>query len=225
MCSGCLIERGGGLRYMASIVDYRQWWHAVLPYAAPNVGDAEPYYIANTEDYLAFDERYLGYGADKAEQFHRVMLAGYNLSVSPTWYILHAHLAEDTAQSVWLGGQQKTDETAEHWRAINLELYNALKQRWPQQQLLHPNNFDWRAIFPDCILSQPAAYAWALGAVDQSDSCRASLATWGNCQPKQGRAALCGNINVPLENNWTCPEGVWKQGMGWVPRARAVAGE
>ena len=43
-------------------------------YSAPNVIDAEPYYIAHTAEHLTFDERYVAWGGDKAEQFHRVML-------------------------------------------------------------------------------------------------------------------------------------------------------
>ena len=40
-------------------------------------------------------------GADKAEQFHRLMWTGATLLVSPQWFIVHASLGH--SHSVWLG--------------------------------------------------------------------------------------------------------------------------
>ena len=63
-------------RYLAAVVNYKTFWSSgtTRPYSAPFVIDAEPYFISNTAEHLTFDERYVAWGGDKAEQFHRVML-------------------------------------------------------------------------------------------------------------------------------------------------------
>ena len=91
-CSGTGLAVAPYARYLAAIVNYSAFWGASQPYAAPNIFDAEPYYIAHTAEHLAFDERYVAWGGDKAEQFHRVMLQNSTLLVSPEWYIVHASM-------------------------------------------------------------------------------------------------------------------------------------
>ena len=64
VCGG---ERGLFLapfaRYLAANVNYKKWWTATEPYPAANITETEPYFIAHTREMLAFDERFVGYGA------------------------------------------------------------------------------------------------------------------------------------------------------------------
>lgn len=50
-------------RYLAANINYTRWWTALDPYPAPNIADTEPYFVAYTRELLAFDERFVGYGA------------------------------------------------------------------------------------------------------------------------------------------------------------------
>jgi hypothetical protein len=135
-------------RYLAANVNYKKWWTATEPYLAPNITDTEPYFIAHTREMLAFDERFVGYGGDKAEQFHRTMARNaQQLLVSPDFFIVHASLSaesvrlsplhqhEETAATeltvqlgggshkVWDGG----DKNVEHWKRSNSELLKELE--------------------------------------------------------------------------------------------------
>ena len=133
--------------------------------------------------------------------------------------------------------QRRTDANADHWRAGNVRLYNKLQRLiWPSQGIWHStyvsscmlrafvvtenplqNQVDWQQIFPARVLEHPEEFEWALGRVDTHDNCSALHATWGNCQPKRGRHAVCGDPNdesvPPSEGKWTCPFGIWRQNV------------
>ena len=155
-------------RYLGAAVNYRLWWSAKENYTSPNISETEPYYIANTVDHLVYDERFVGYGADKAEQYHRVMLSGATKIVSPDFFIVHVNVGSNSTRAFFesgVNGNWGEDEHALVWKQSNIELFNDLMlAKWPAN-LQHMANVKWRTIYPSCVLENPAIFEWALGPI------------------------------------------------------------
>ena len=203
-CGGTGLAVGPYARYLAATMNYSAWWSAQVPYSARAVMETEPYYIANTADHLAFDERFVGYGADKAEHFFRVMQQNISQIVSPDHYIVHVHLQQQSAPN-GAHGHWGEDRNAKRWQQANLLLYQDLFTSIPHK-MLHNQNIRWSDVYPPCVLENPELYEWALGPVAElrcedinathhvcSHNCTAALASWGNCQPPIGYNAACGD--------------------------------
>ena len=154
-CGGTGLQVGFYPRYLAALVNYSAWWQETgASYPAVNISETEPYYIANTVDHLMFDERYVGYGADKVEQFHRVMCKGRELLVSPDYYIVHAHLASASNSSATpeqvegTQGNWGEDDNAKMWKKNNIALFNELHAEHRPASLKNHMHIRWRDIYP-----------------------------------------------------------------------------
>ena len=182
------------------------------------VTETEPYYIAHTAEHLTFDERYVGYGADKAEHFHRVMLRERELIVSPDFFVVHAHIGGLSAAHFADGskGNWGTDANAQRWKDNNERMFKEL----PLTLSKHMEDIKWMEIFPPCVLDRPVQYSWALGPVAGkvckrepynpnrkkkhqlkcTYTCSASEASWGSCQPEPGHNMVCGEDDLTCES-------------------------
>jgi len=91
--------------FLGAQTNYRKWWTATDSYQVKPMLDSEPYFISTTASALSFDERFVGYGADKEEQWLRTCCQGRKLMVSAEHYVLHVthgggHAAWCVAHSV-----------------------------------------------------------------------------------------------------------------------------
>ena len=170
--------------YLAAQLNYRKWWEATAPYEARYYEEAEPYFVGNTEDYLAFDERYVGYGADKQEHFHRVMLSGFKLLVSHELFIIHAELAY---ASKWVGGNDHSNDHASQWRQNNLKICNAVGGtcQFGGERIhgaLAPGNAPFHEVYPDFVANDTEGVLdWELG--PSTEGCIARETVFGHCRP------------------------------------------
>ena len=157
------------------------------------------YFIANTEDMLAFDERYVGYGGDKAEQFYRFMQAGVDLLVSPTLYLVHA---EAPSSRKWVGDARSSPDAAgDYWRENNLkicqqaggtEVCDFNKPLPSGRPIFSPDSVAYSEIYPPIVFDHPedqywdGYFGWKLG--NREDTCYFNRAVWGNCRPNKTNA-------------------------------------
>ena len=74
--------------FLAWQVDYARWWEAADDYAVQSIFESEPYYVISTSAQLPFDERYVGFGGDKQEQWLRLGCGLTRIEVSATHYIV-----------------------------------------------------------------------------------------------------------------------------------------
>jgi hypothetical protein len=83
----CVVKPYGP--FLGAQTNYRKWWTATDSYEVKPLLDSEPYFISTTASALSFDERFVGYGADKEEQWLRTCCQGRKLMVSAEHYVLH----------------------------------------------------------------------------------------------------------------------------------------
>ncbi len=74
--------------FLAWQVDYARWWEAADDYVVQSIFESEPYYVISTSAQLPFDERYVGFGGDKQEQWLRLGCGLTRIEVSATHYIV-----------------------------------------------------------------------------------------------------------------------------------------
>ena len=73
--------------------DYRRWLSATMPYAVGYVEQYEPYIIASRKWLPRYDERFQGYGLNKASHLYMVAASGAEFLVLPRHFIAAAEVA------------------------------------------------------------------------------------------------------------------------------------
>ena len=171
--------------YLGAQVNYKAWWTADKPYKTSYYKDAEPYFIGNTEDMRAFDERYVGYGGDRVEQFHRMMLLDVQLYISNDLYIVHAEIG---AQRQEAESPVYVKDNRDKWKLNNFKLCGAKEGGdvcyfgGEVKGLRRSESVSYDSIYPAFILNaSDNRLDWKLGKM--SAECRANQAIWGNCRP------------------------------------------
>ncbi|XP_022084720.1 LARGE xylosyl- and glucuronyltransferase 2-like [Acanthaster planci] len=84
--------------------DYRSWYSATLPYKVTTYQDKyEPYLILrNAETLPTFDERFMGYGMNKATYAMELYASGYEYVVLPNMWAIHVPHRESSAKVQFL---------------------------------------------------------------------------------------------------------------------------
>lgn len=155
-------------------------------YSSRNIDESEPYYVANTASHLTFDERYVGYGADKVEHFYRVACEGRELVVAHDLFMVHITIGSfrDWKHTHASGAGDADVTTTSTRAATGLRLENNM--RWTEQNrawfegshghdasqgfrscdgrlFYQPWTMPWSAMYPTCVLKDPGSYRFATG--------------------------------------------------------------
>jgi hypothetical protein len=76
--------------FLAAQTKYRLWWNATEDYEVEPIFESEPYFITTTASILPFDERYVGFGGDKQEHWHRTHCKKPKILVAANHFVVHA---------------------------------------------------------------------------------------------------------------------------------------
>jgi len=69
--------------------DFERWYRANSTYYAKYEFPFEPYFVADVRTLPRWDERFRGYGEDKAQQVLHMARAGFKFVVLPDKFVMH----------------------------------------------------------------------------------------------------------------------------------------
>eukprot|EP00656_Telonema_subtile_P016780 TRINITY_DN18896_c0_g1_i2.p1 TRINITY_DN18896_c0_g1~~TRINITY_DN18896_c0_g1_i2.p1 ORF type:complete len:424 (+),score=51.85 TRINITY_DN18896_c0_g1_i2:99-1370(+) len=119
-------------------VDYPKWYKAVARYQLEYDFFFEPYYVARTDGFILYDEKFSFYGHDKASHTYEITARGWKMFALPNSFAVHAKHTDN-----WSG---KPDRPAVYRRiAAQMRDMKAKYKFWPRL----PSNRWFNQMFTD----------------------------------------------------------------------------